>query len=335
MSVDELSFSFNPIDIWNEDYQVKSIKVSNGSLQLKVNENGANNYDIYKASTNSGNEQPLNLHLNSILFSKVRFSYKNSQNKQLYQTTLRTFVLKGDFNQKNYKLGLAGELLLNNLKSGNVSLINNKEVSIDCFVNVDRVEDKISIPKSIVNISEMPFHISGDILKDNYQLSVKANDLKFKQLIESFNHQLINDASELKANGDVFFDLSIKGDTVKANAPEVVCDFGIKNASLIDPLKKTNISNLNITGNYSNSNKKREGLYIDKIKCNTQSGPFQASLSITKFNSPHIVGKAKGKINLKSFLYIFPFDLIKNISGELSAQSNFDFTINNLSQLIL
>ena len=63
LSVDELSFSFNPIDIWNEDYQIKSIKVSNGSLQLKVNEYGANNYDIYKASTNSDNEQPLNLQL--------------------------------------------------------------------------------------------------------------------------------------------------------------------------------------------------------------------------------------------------------------------------------
>ena len=329
LSVEVLSCSFNPIDIWNKDYQVKSIKVSNGSMQLKVNENGVNNYDIYKSSTNSTNDQPLNLQLNSILFSKVRFSYKNSQNKQLYQTTLRTFELKGDFNQKNYKLGLEGELLLNNLKSGNVSLINNKEVSIDCFVNIDRAGDKISIPQSIVNISGMPFRISGDILKDNYQLSVKANNLKFKQLIESFNHQLINDASKLKANGDVFFDLLIKGDTVDTNAPEVACDFGIKNASLIDPLKKTNISNLNIIGNYSNSNKKREGLYIDKIKCNTQSGPFQASFSVTKFNSPHIVGRAKGKINLKSFSYIFPFDFIKNMSGELSAQSNFDFTINH------
>ena len=328
LSAEELSCSFNPIDIWNKEYQVKSITFSDGSLKFKVNENGVNNYDIYKSSSSDGDEQSFNLQLNSILFSKVRFSYENNQNNQLYQTTLRNFKLKGDFNQASYKLDLNGNLLLNHLKSGNVSLINNKEVSIDCIVNVDRAQNKILIPQSIIKISGMPFSVSGDVLKNNYQLSVKADNLKFKQLIESFNHQIIDDVSKFKANGDVFFDLLIKGDTVKGNAPEIFCDFGIKNASLIDPLKKTNISNLNIVGNYSNSNKKREGLYFDEIKCNTQSGPFQANLSVTKFNSPHVVGKARGKINLKSFSYIFPFDFINSMSGELSAKSNFDFTIN-------
>ena len=40
-----------------------------------------------------------------------------------------------------------------------MDLINNKELSIDCFVNVDKAENKILI-QSIIKISGMPFSVS-------------------------------------------------------------------------------------------------------------------------------------------------------------------------------
>ena len=93
MSAEELSCSFNPIDIWNKEYQVKSITLSNGSLKLKINEKGLI-IMIYINQALVIDDQPFNLQLNSILFRKMRFSYENNQNKQLYQTTLRNFELK-------------------------------------------------------------------------------------------------------------------------------------------------------------------------------------------------------------------------------------------------
>lgn len=46
-------FKFNPFDIWRENYTVKSVEVSPGTLQLKVNKEGLENYDIFKTQEDS------------------------------------------------------------------------------------------------------------------------------------------------------------------------------------------------------------------------------------------------------------------------------------------
>ena len=54
---EQIRLKFNPIDIWNEDYKVKSIEVKPGSLQLKVRKNGETNYDILQESKDSSNSK--------------------------------------------------------------------------------------------------------------------------------------------------------------------------------------------------------------------------------------------------------------------------------------
>jgi hypothetical protein len=39
---------FNPLDIWNEKYNLKAVEVSPGTIKLKINSKGINNYDILK-----------------------------------------------------------------------------------------------------------------------------------------------------------------------------------------------------------------------------------------------------------------------------------------------
>ena len=43
-----IRLQFNPIDLWNEKYNIKYLEVTEGSLNLKTNANGEANYDILK-----------------------------------------------------------------------------------------------------------------------------------------------------------------------------------------------------------------------------------------------------------------------------------------------
>ena len=50
---ERVRLKFNPMDIWNEKYNVKSIEVNPGTIQLKVNSSGEVNYDIMKPTEDS------------------------------------------------------------------------------------------------------------------------------------------------------------------------------------------------------------------------------------------------------------------------------------------
>ena len=58
---------FNPLDIWNETYTIKEVELGKGTLQLKVNDAGENNYDILKRIARQMKTKPSILNSNDFL----------------------------------------------------------------------------------------------------------------------------------------------------------------------------------------------------------------------------------------------------------------------------
>ena len=116
-----------------------------------------------------------------------------------------------DFNEKKYKLKLYGDLNLNYLKSGPLYLLKNKKVKINFSVSVNQLSKEIIIPSSVIDISGLPFSINGKVSKADYSFQVKAKNIGFKKLVESFNEGVSKDIKSLKGNGDIYFNLLLKG----------------------------------------------------------------------------------------------------------------------------
>lgn len=320
----QIKLLLNPFDIWKENYEFKSIEINSGTIKLKVDKNGQENYDILKPEKSE--DDKFNLNLKSVLLKQMKFSYENKSTNQSYFTKLEEFEFTGDFNEKKYKLSLHGDLLLNNLKSGQVNLIRNKKVTIDMSVDVNQLKNTINIPLSNVNISGLPFAIQGHISKNDYKVNIKTKEVQFKKLIESFNHNVTKDLASLKGNGEVYFDLLIRGDYNKKKVPKVQCYFGIKDGELTDPIKKSHIKNLQVKGSYSNDS--CDLLLIDKIECITNSGSFNANLKISNFNNPHLTGHTNGKIHLGILSKMIPLPGVQYLNGKMGVNSDFDFVIN-------
>ena len=58
------------MDIWRENYTVKSIEISPGTLKLKVNEDGVHNYDILKDKSDSAEVSGFDLNLEDVIFNR-------------------------------------------------------------------------------------------------------------------------------------------------------------------------------------------------------------------------------------------------------------------------
>mgnify|MGYP001502265987 CR=1 FL=1 len=105
-----IRLKFNPIDVYRENYIVKSLEISEGVMKMKVNPDGHNNYDIFKEDTTKVHNNTFQLSLEMVEFQDFRFDYINSSTNQEYRTNLNFMNLKGDFSNSFYTVSAESDL---------------------------------------------------------------------------------------------------------------------------------------------------------------------------------------------------------------------------------
>ena len=74
-----IRMKFNPMDLWRENYTLKSIEISPGTLKLKVNNQGETNFDILAEKKDTLETTELALKLEEVInepANKSRSEYK-------------------------------------------------------------------------------------------------------------------------------------------------------------------------------------------------------------------------------------------------------------------
>ena len=290
---------FNPIDLWQENYHIKGIEIGKGTLNIRTAKNGEVNYLIFNESSDT-TETSYNVKISSVSTKDFSVNYINSQSDQTYSTNLSNMLFSGDFNQDQFDLNAQGNMFINRIQSGKVSLLQNKPVSMDLLMNVNTKLGTFSLPKTALKIAEIPFLAEGNYGVDSMRFVVKSESLTLTDLVNNLSLDAAEkELNQYKGSGDVNFNLLIEGSRKDQTEPHISCDFDIKNGHLIEPVKKTHIRKLKFKGTYrSNGNPLEDHLIMDHLAFETAAGPFHGDLDILNFNAPKIKGKAKGTIDL-------------------------------------
>jgi len=318
-----IRMQFNPIDLWNEKYDIKNIEISSGVLKLKSNEAGDSNYDIVKSSK-SEDKSPLNLKLKHILIDNLRLSYYNGSTFQHYKTTIQQSHLSGNFSDENYTLNAECSMFINHLKSSQVVLLANKKANFKIDIKVNNKLGTIKLPKAQINIEGLPFLIDGSATRDSILISIQSKNILLTDLANELSLDEDNKLKKFKGDGEVYFNLNLNG-SISSSAPlNVNCNFGIKNGSLTEPANNLTASDISLVGNYSNEGgAEEEYLKLERVNFKTAGGPFSGDLIIKNFKNPTFQGKANGSVDLRIADGIFRFPLIDKILGRVNINTSF------------
>lgn len=321
---DRIRLKFNPIDIWNEDYNVKSIEVEPGTVQLKVNRKGEVNYDIFKPSEDSTTTK-FELKLEDVSMEKIRFSYVNKLTGQTYRTGIHEMDLTGDFTEKQFTMHATSSINVEKARSGNVTLISNKPVHFDLGILVDKEKDRFEINNALVYLSNLPFKVQGVVDPELIDFEVHSKDIQLADLVNNLSVAQADDIRKFDGTGKVFLDLFIKGKNDRTSVTDVKCDFGVNNGSLTEPIKHLKINNINLTGKYSNEGgHEKEFLRLSDIRFSTPGGPFSGNLLLTHFDEPNFEGNANGNISLSMMHALFHLPYVENVDGNLGLKTEFE-----------
>jgi hypothetical protein len=321
---DRIRLKFNPVDLWNEDYHVEAIEVQPGTVQLKVNQKGEINYDIFKSSEDTTSTK-FELKLEQVTFEDVRFAYNNEATQQHYETGLHQMELEGNFTEKIFTLHAKSNLKVKKAKSGQVTLISNKEAAFDLDIEVNQETSVFEIPNAIVYLANLPFQLKGKVTPKDLNFEIHSKDIQLADVANNFSVAQVDDIKKFEGTGKVFLDLFING-LVESTTPVTVnCDFGVLNGSLTEPVKHLKVKNIDLLGKYSNEGgEEEEFLKLSKIKFTTPGGPFSGNLLLTKFREPNYKGNANGVINLDFLHSLFHLPHVEDITGNVALQTDFN-----------
>ncbi len=331
---EQIRLKFNPIDLINKNYHIKAIEISPGTLNLKVDEQGNENYMIFK-SNNEKSEEDFILKLQQINFKDFALNYNNYQTKQFISTILKSVRFSGDFNSKKFTMASEGNMVVQIARSGEVNLLSNKKVDFNIGIVFNQNNNTMLIPKALIKIAGLPFELDGDMNTKDWKFRIQSKNIFLTDLVNNFSLDEKKDLNKFKGEGEINFDLKISNSINSEEPMSIMCLFGINNGELTDPKKELKIKNIKLNGIYTNlGGASKENLEISDFYFQTPGGPFSGNLKITEFANPYYVGKAKGNINLAIANQIFRLPLIEKIRGSVNLNTKFEFQKNTLKDVI-
>lgn len=329
---ERLRLTFNPWDIYQGKYNVKQICVNPGKLAIRYDAIGKENFDIFKPSPSSTNTD-FNLSLKEIKIQGLRCVYDNKSSKQYLSSTLVNTRIKGDFSSDAFVASAMGKMKLGRLKSGEITLLRNKNADFNLALNVNQLKGLFSLNNADLMIENLPFSVNGEVSPDSLHFTVQSKNLQLTQLVNEFSLDAAKDVKAFKGSGKVDFHLDLAGALSTVEPIGMNADFGIYNGELTEPEHGLNIQDIQLSGKYSNTGENGEYISMKNVRFRTAGGPFSGEVELREFDRPKIEGSAKGNVDLAVIHSIFHLPSIDEVRGNLGIQSNFKLATNSEGEL--
>lgn len=329
---EQLRLTFNPWDIYQGKYHVKWVKVSPGKLAIRYDAHGKENFDIFKPSQ-SDTKTDFNLTLKEVQLKGLRFIYDNVSSKQYLSSTFEDARIKGDFSSDAFVAKAMGKMKLGRLKSGEVTLLRNKNTEFNFALDVNQLAGLYSLKNAVLSVEHLPFSVNGMVSPDSLQFTVQSKDLQLTQLVNEFSLDAAKDVKAFKGNGKVDFHLALAGALSAVDPIGVNADFNIQNGKLTEPEHGLNIQDIQLSGKYSNTGAEGEFISMKNVRFRTAGGPFSGELELREFDRPKVEGSAKGNVDLGLIHAIFHLPSIDEVQGNLGIQTNFKLSTSSTGEL--
>ncbi len=324
-----LALAFNIKDLFNKNYTIKKIELSDAQCHLKIDKKGNANYIVWKSdSTSSGNDS-LKFALEKISLTAVDVTLKDSKHKIKLKTSVKELSFKGNFNKDNYTLISDGSAYVNLFQVEKVKYVQNKNVKFD--IEFDVTGSTYTIRKSETSINYTQLVSNGAfVIKDSLiSLDVNFNgkNLDISSTLSLLPEKFQNQIHDYESDGEFY----ASGECHYKNGQPFILksDFGIKKATITYKEKNTTLTNVNLLGNIT-VNENRSNLTLKNISASLNNNSFSGDMELTNFKDPYLKLKLAANTKLEELISFYPIDTLENLSGTINLNAEIEGLISEM-----
>ena len=329
LTASKISFVLNPIEVYRGVYTIKGLRIENSEVNLKINDNGDNNYTITKQSDSNGSGA-VSFQLHNVELINTRVHYLNMAGQQDLSFTSPQLMASIASGSNIYNIRAKGQLTTEKINIEGTSLLAGKTFTIDSDIIYDDEAKNLTINPSTIRLKNSAFAITGTYSwKDKTLVDFKTEgkDTDIQTLFSLLPESSTRNLDKYRSKGDIYFKASLKGEISKRKTPFFSIDFGFSKATIYHPDYKTQIQDATLEGSFATddlNDMAAATLVLKNIQGKLNNEPFAANFIIKDFKNPEVICDFKGRVDARSLLDFYPIQQIKNVAGYLLADVSFE-----------
>jgi hypothetical protein len=329
MDVKDIYIGFNLQDIIEGKYDIQSLKVEDGVFNFVIHENNTTNIENSLASTSETETSSTNVHFKKIELKNLDIHTID----EVTNTDVEKFMYtgKGGFSLKDSIISghIDTDFELNVIKNGDTTFIHKKHFEIHTDIEFNEYTGILTIEPSGVFMENGDFELEGFIdTKKNLTLDllIKGTKPNFDMLVAFAPVDVIPFLEKYNNAGEIYFNASIQGPSIKGNRPFINAEFGASKAFLENPVRDKKIDNMGFKGHFTNG-KNRDASTMEfsltDMTASLDKDEFKGSLLVKNFDSPEIDMQVDSNFNLNFIAAFFELEQVQGATGEVFLKMNF------------
>ncbi len=331
LTAERLAFTLNPVQLWKGNYTIRGVSITGSETNLRINAAGKANYIILKETAGDGTGSGVvQFDLRNVHLVNTTVSYIDQQADQHHvfnsDKLTASILVKGLL----YKITAKGDVVTEQIGVGNTRFLTHKTFDVNTLIDYDDEKKVVDFNSSIVKLGRSQFEISGNYSfrdKNLIDLNAVGKDTDIQTLLSLLPEETSQKLKQYRSDGDVFFNLSLKGEISDRKSPFLSVSFGCNDATVFHPDYQSRISKANLNGSFASpslTNFNDANLFLKNMEGELNGKTFTGNLSISQFNDPYIALDFKGELDAASLNNFYPIPEITNLQGLIAADIMFE-----------
>ncbi|MCD0468355.1 AsmA-like C-terminal region-containing protein [Flavobacterium sp. JAS] len=335
----EISFGINVASlVFSKEVKIDQIYLSDSFINVKVNEKGEANYNIYKSSSQAetskdSSETALKLEKIEILNSKIIYDDKST--KVHFDAFGFDYLGKGDLNKAVFDLYSKAKIEKLNIVYEGEPYLMNKKVDADLITKVNVNSLSFFFQQNNLKINQLLVDFKGkfNFLKDGYNMDfvIKSDNSDLHDVFTALPPKYITWLSKTQLKGNTNLLFTLKGDYIASEniAPDLNLDVKIDSGFVNYNKSAFPVSNLNLEVKTKVPSLNPDLLIVDakNLSLNINKDYLKSKFYVKGVNTPDINADFKANIDLGKLMQALgiPNVVLKgNLAGDVKANGKFD-----------
>ncbi len=339
VSADEIAFGINLSSlVFGESIKVDQIFLSNSVINVKVNEKGEANYNVYKAETKTAEKEKQSdtgLKLEEIEINNAKLIYDDQSTNVHVDAAGFNYLGNGDLSQAIFELHSKLKIEKLNIIYAKEPYLMNKKIDGDLITKINTNSLSFVFEQNDLFINKLLVDFTGkfDFLKDGYDIDLKlqSNKSNLNDLFTAFPPKYITWLKDTELKGNLDFLFTLKGKYIASQniGPDLNLDLKLKDGFVNYKKSAFPVSNLNMDIAAKVPNLNPELLWLDarNLSLNVDENYLKTRLKMNGMTAPDIDMALNSQIDLEKLnraLGIPDIELKGMLVGDLKAKGKFD-----------
>lgn len=331
LRIKDVYIGFDIFNLLSGDYQIKSIKLSNGAIHLVQHKDGTfnllNAFNPVEPIDDPAEEFHLDIHL--IKLEQMLITKLNEESGMKFDLRIDR-AQSGFINEPAFiESGLETDFTLTMLRDEDSTFIKRKKISISTAFKYDLETKVVHFEPSEVSIQNARFTMKGQVdIDDDAHLDLTFDGAKQNfDLLLAFLPDDLEPALHRYANeGDIFFKAQVEGPSINGHDPWFMAEFGCKDGFFSNIITQRKLDELQFQGYFTNGEQRTTETMefaLQSLRARPEAGIFSGSLVVKNFNSPDIDLKLDSDFDLDFLAKFFNVEQLQDLRGHVLLKMNF------------